>query len=231
MKIKLTEFSKTRFDRKSSGTKILDMTADKFESALGTVVNTGNPNWCLANDFGLINRWLEHNGRKWIVLEGYAPFCKLLAIENFTDARVGTTQITLENYQYLRSGYSARNENELPVLSRWLELPLGKPVAPWLVVVLYSKEQIDFESNKEHLANMEIWEDDLTRLDKPIKPEPFEGDYGIITVLGQNDYKEEPMQPMTMIRNSYMHGGSHVKFKEKDYNKSVKFWSENAIIK
>ena len=78
---------------------------------------------------------------------------------------------------------------------------------------------------------MESWEDDLTQLDKPIKPEPFDGDYGIISVLGQLCSEEEPMQPMTMIRNSYMHGGSHVKFKEKDYNKSVEFWNKHAILK
>ena len=49
--------------------------------------------------------------------------------------------ITLENYQYIRSGYSARRDSELPTFSRWLELPLGKPKAEWLCIVCYDKEQ------------------------------------------------------------------------------------------
>jgi Protein of unknown function (DUF3228) len=53
--------------------------------------------------------------------DGYAPFCKHLFIENFTDAISGFVKITPENEKYLRSGYEARRENELPVLNRWLD--------------------------------------------------------------------------------------------------------------
>ena len=50
--------------------------------------------------------------------DGYADFCKLLIVPNFTNARTGTLPITLENYQYLRTGYFSRRKDELPVLSR-----------------------------------------------------------------------------------------------------------------
>ena len=53
--------------------------------------------------------------------EGYAPFCKHLFIENFTDTECSYAEITPENQQHLRSGYLARNERELPVLSRWFD--------------------------------------------------------------------------------------------------------------
>jgi hypothetical protein len=94
------------------------------------------------------------------IYDGYADFCKLIAIKNFTKAKIGSTLITLENFQYLRSGYSSRRESELPVFSRWLELPLDKPQAKWLILVLYSKEQIDnlvYQINAVRKKNKNTW--------------------------------------------------------------------------
>ena len=48
---------------------------------------------------------------------GYAPFCKHLFMPNFTETVSGYVKITEENAQYLCSGYEARRENELAVLS------------------------------------------------------------------------------------------------------------------
>lgn len=53
--------------------------------------------------------------------DGYAPFCKHLFINNFTDAISGFIEITPANERYLKSGYEARRENELPVLNRWFD--------------------------------------------------------------------------------------------------------------
>lgn len=53
--------------------------------------------------------------------DGYAPFCKHLFIENFTNALCNTIEITSENEKYLKSGYNSRRENELAVLERWFE--------------------------------------------------------------------------------------------------------------
>ena len=55
------------------------------------------------------------------VKDGYAPFCKHLFIENFTDSISGSIKITPENQQFMKSAYEARRENELAVLNRWLD--------------------------------------------------------------------------------------------------------------
>ena len=77
--------------------------------------------------------------------DGYAPFCKHLFIENFTDAISGYIIITPENEKLMRSGYEARRENELAVLNRWIdrkaleELGHVVPKAKYLDIILYSK--------------------------------------------------------------------------------------------
>jgi hypothetical protein len=53
--------------------------------------------------------------------DGYAPFCKHLFIENFTDAISGFIEITPENERFIRSAYEARRENELAVLNRFFD--------------------------------------------------------------------------------------------------------------
>jgi len=50
------------------------------------------------------------------VLQGYAPFCKLFVYENWTSTRCLTVPVTDHNRHLLRSGYEARNRDELPVL-------------------------------------------------------------------------------------------------------------------
>ena len=56
--------------------------------------------------------------------DGYAPFCKHLFIENFTDAIGAYVKITKENEAFIRTGYEARRENELAVLGRWIDREL-----------------------------------------------------------------------------------------------------------
>jgi len=201
MKIKITDFATRHFDPKFGGTKILDKSIEEFQSYIDEYFKGENL-----------------TPTKPIFIDGYAPFCKLVAIKNFTDAKVGSLPITLENYQYLRSGYSARRESELPVFSRWFELPLSAPKAEYLMLVLYSKEQIDKE-NKENPDK--IFYDD------------FDADWGVVAILGQSHPNEEKMKPETMIRNSMgiEYGGSGVPLDKEEYLKSVTFWSENATVK
>jgi len=198
MNIKLTEFALRHFDPKFGGTKILDMTPEKFQE--------------------------EINVMQKIWMDGYAPFCKLWSLKNFTDARVGSLPITLENYQYLRSGYSARREQELPVFSRWLELPLGKPKAEYLMLVLYSKEQLDKEAMGDAAG--------LFSGGKPAYKE-FDADWGVVAILGQSHLHEEPMKPETMIRNALgiKEGGSGVPLNREAYLRAVDFWEKNATVK
>ena len=180
MKIKITKFAKRHFDSKFGGTKILDCTPETFENFLNKDLGWIDLATCEKGE--QINMTLPEV----VVHDGYAPFCKLIAVTNFTDARVGSLPITLENYQYIRSGYSARTEKELPVFSRWLELPTGKPKAEWLMIVLYSKEQIEKE------AKVQDTQEEIE----------FDADWGVVSIHGQSHCDEEVMKPETMLRNS-----------------------------
>ena len=203
--ISLTDFSMRHFDKKFSGTKIKDFTPGAFEKEINLavkdaidIVNSADTELVASED-------------------GYAPFCKLLVFSNFTKARTGSLPITLENYQYLRSGYSSRTDKELAVLSRWFSLPLPAPKANYLVVVVYDREQLE----KEH---------DETN---PGLPFTFVGDWGVVAILAQMGQDSEPMTPITMMRNSMglKEGGSGHPINREEYEKAVKFWSDNAMIK
>lgn len=188
MKIILTKFAKARhFDASAAGTVITDYTPDEFESELNSFV---------ANK--------EHES----ILPGYKPFCKLLFIRNWTAALAGTMEITPQNEKYLKSGYKARRDGELPVLSRWFE-DVKPPRAKFLCIVLYSAAQL----KKENTI--------------------IDGDYGIVGILGQMENREEPMQPITMLRNELgvKHGGSGAKIDQDGYEKSVEFWQKHATVK
>jgi len=259
--IKITEFAERHFDKGFGGTKILDMTPKGFEERVEHILNNVNiydlkeERYNFGQNFDKYGQMYRYN-----IVEGYAPFCRLLFLENFTDARVGSLPITLENYQYLRSGYSARRDSELPTFSRWLELPLGKPKAEWLCIVLYDKEQIEKEGNLEELKEIHYfdYENEKKRIIK-IKSEPmflnddgsfvnfeewcdlnnytgsytFDSNWGIVAILGQSHSGEEPMKPETMLRNALgiEEGGSGVKLDREKYLKSIDFWSKNATVK
>ena len=61
----------------------------------------------------------------------------------------------------------------------------------------------------------------------------IDGDYGIVAILAQMSNREEPMTPMTMIRNALgiTEGGSGVPIDREAYQKSVDFWSKHAVIR
>lgn len=78
--------------------------------------------------------------------DGYAPFCKHLFMENFTDAISQYIKITKENELFMKTGYEARRENELAVLNRWIDRKMleesqgfSVPRAKYLDIILYSK--------------------------------------------------------------------------------------------
>lgn len=221
--VKLDDFALRHFDKKFGGTKILDFSPEQFIEKVQEIFNNSSINlteegYYYDSPLENINN-IKDSDIEYVIHEGYAPFCKLVAIRNFTNARVGSMKITLENYQYLRSGYSSRNDDELPVFSRWLELPIPAPKAEWLILVLYNKEQIDKENK--------------IKVERGFSKEfiPFDAEWGIVAILGQDNYDEEPMKPETMIRNSFLHGGSGVEFDNDKYLKSVVFWQNHATIK
>jgi hypothetical protein len=198
--IKITEFAKRHFDPKFGGTKILDFTPEEFEDRVNLTL--GSINSSLNTEYSIER-----------VIPGYADFCKLLVLKNFTTAKTGSLPITIENYQYLRTGYSSRTTSEIPVMERWFELPLSAPKAEYLVVVLYSKEQLEKERKEGE--------------------EEFDGDWGVVAILAQMSPSEEPMKPITMMRNALgiEEGGSGVPIDREAYANSVEFWSKNATVK
>ncbi|QOW19998.1 DUF3228 family protein [Lysobacter ciconiae] len=181
MSIVLTPFAVTRlFPRTPRGNTIQDCTPAQFERHLN-----------------------EHEPLR--ILEGYAPFCKLHVHRNWTSTRCLTAPITQDNRHLLRSAYEARSRKELPVLVRWFE-GLEAPVAEYLVVILYSRDQLA----KEGTA--------------------VDADWGVVGCLYTMTPEEIPMAPITMLRNALgvEEGGSGVPLDREAYRLAVEFWDNNA---
>jgi hypothetical protein len=154
---------------------------------------------------------------------GYADFCKHLFIENFTSAQVNVLPVTPENEGLLRTKYEARNEKELPVLTRFFPKDLvaqgsGKslPVAKYLDLILYSREQI----NAENAAQGRV----------PAGAET--APWGIVSIKAQDVDYELPMSPITAMRNALgrEEGGSGVPINREEYMKAVNYWKDHATV-
>jgi hypothetical protein len=144
------------------------------------------------------------------LVDGYAPFCKHLFISNWTNALHGVVKITSNNELKLHTGYGARREGELPVLTRWFDkLDVDLEVAPYLDVILYSAEQLKQEG-------IEV-----------------SGDWGIVSINSASNPEEDPMPPITMLRNALGkdEGGSGVALDKSEYTRAVKYWSEHATVR
>ena len=181
MSIYLTPFARPRlFPRTPRPNTIQDCSAEQFEQYLN-----------------------EHDAE--VVLDGYAPFCKLHVHRNWTSTRCLTVPVTDANRHLLRSAYEARNRDELPVLVRWFE-DVEVPVADYLVVILYSREQLAREGS------------------------PIEADWGVVGCLYTATPEEIPMAPITMMRNALgvEEGGSGVPIDREAYQRAVAFWEANA---
>ena len=181
MRIVLTEFARPRlFPREPRRNTIQDITAAQFEQHL----NANAP-------------LLE--------LPGYAPFCRLHVHRNWTSTRCLTVPVTAANQHLLRSAYEARNSAELPVLVRWFE-GVEPPVADYLVVILYSREQLAKEGS------------------------PITAEWGIVGCMYTSEPAEIPMAPVTMMRNALgvAEGGSGVPLDREAYRRSVEYWNTHA---
>lgn len=181
MSIALTDFARTRlFPKDRRLNAIQDISPQEFEQYLN-----------------------EHEPIK--VLDGYAPFCKLRVHRNWTSTRCYTMPITDENRHLLRSAYEARTKAELPVLVRWFE-GVEPPVANYLVVILYSREQMHKEGDM------------------------IDADWGIVGCMYTEAPEEIPMAPITMMRNALgvEEGGSGVPMDREAYKRSAEFWENNA---
>ena len=181
MSIILTDFARTRlFPREPRRNTIQDCTPEEFERHLNEVPPL-------------------------MVLDGYAPFCKLHVHRNWTSTKCLAVPITEENRHLMRSDYDARTRDELPVLVRWFE-GLEPPVANYLIVILYSREQLAKEGT--HTA----------------------ADWGVVGCMYTAEPVETPMAPITMMRNALgvEEGGSGVPLDREAYLRSVEFWRTHA---
>lgn len=155
---------------------------------------------------------------KWEMAPGYADFCRHLFVPNFLEkCPLGVVPLTPELLQFVRSGYKARRDSELPVLSRWVELPEDSPHrvrAPWLDLVLYSREQMIREGGESVLL-----------ADEKIE-------WGIVTVLSCETPEEAPMPPVTMFRNALgiSEGGSGHALDREQYLRSVLYWDTHILV-
>jgi hypothetical protein len=151
--------------------------------------------------------------------DGYAPFCKHIFIENFTDTASNYVEITEDNKQFIQTCYEARTEKELPVLRRYIpfdKIKLGP--SKYLDIILYSREQIQKEN--EAMGNQDPNKD-------------YEYEYGIISVKPQDSNYELPMDPITIMRNALgiEHGGSGQALDRSKYIESINFWTNHIILK
>ena len=180
MSIVLTDFARSRLFRANRRNTIQDITPEQFERHLN-----------------------ENQPLK--VPDGYAPFCKLHVHRNWTSTRCLTVPINEGNRHLLRSDYEARTPVELAVLVRWFE-GLDPPVADYLVVILYSREQLA----KEGTAT--------------------DADWGVVGCMYTAEPEETPMAPITMLRNALgvEEGGSGVSLDRDAYRRAVEFWRHNA---
>ncbi|TMW61945.1 hypothetical protein Poli38472_009438 [Pythium oligandrum] len=164
-----------------------------------------------------INEIYQEHDRE--LVDGYAPFCKHLFVENFTDTRVNVVPITQSNSRLLQSDYEARVPHELPVLVRWFPSHSVTPkVAQYLDIILYSRDQIRKENAATGLG------DDTEQDNAP---------WGIVSIKAQDVDHELPMNPITLMRNALgkEEGGSGVPLNRDEYLKSVEYWREHAIVK
>ena len=136
--------------------------------------------------------------------------------------------ITKDNEQYLRTRYEARNDKELPVLTRYFDRELlleGKdekdvfPVAKYIDLILYSREQI----NKENAAMDK---------QKDYGEEEETAPWGIVSIKAQDVDHELPMTPITAMRNALGkdQGGSGVELVREEYMKAVDYWKDHANV-
>jgi len=150
------------------------------------------------------------------VVKGEFEFSRLVTLKNTYGIKLSTMPINLITSRYLVSDYVKRTPKELPVLSRWIQLPPNTeiPSADSVTLVLYSAKQLMLEN--ENMAFEEI----------------VDYQWGVVAIISHSG-SMEPIPPITQMRNSLglSEGGNGETLDREAYLKSVKFWSCNALVK
>jgi len=148
-------------------------------------------------------------------------FCKYLVIENSFDVKCAVREITLDIYPYIRTDYVQRTPDELPVLTRFAQLPPGfkGQKANYIVLVLYSREQLQKEFKPKEEGQEFYFDDNV--------------EWGIVSIMGTLLPYPDPLVPVTIMRNSLgiEEGGNGETLNRKVYNESVEFWSKHILVK
>ena len=192
MRIAITEFALRNWQPRDSGTLVVGLSPDALVERCNRAVAAGAR-----------------------LVEGYAPFCTHLFVENDTPTRAGFAPITEANRGHLRSAYRARREGEMAVLERWFE-GIEAPVARWLDVILYSHAQLVAEAR-----------------DYPGEQPVPDCDWGIVSIIGTLEPAEPPMPPITQWRNALgrAEGGSGQPIDRGAYDRAVAFWDAHAAVR
>lgn len=193
--IGMTKFALRHWNPEFAGTKIVGMTPDELV------------------DYA--TRKLEAGAE---MKDGYAPFCKHVFVQNRTNTLAGVAEITPENQNLLRSAYEARRDGELPVFVRWFDhADVTPPRATVLDIVLYSREQLEYEDREKPEAERDV----------------PDAEWGIVSINAEMMEAEAPMPPATMVRNALGkdEGGSGVPIDRDAYLRSVEYWSTYAVVR
>lgn len=192
--IGMTEFAKKNFAGAGMGKPMIDLDPESFIDFINADLSSLSPKSAIVGSKSM-------------------PFCKYLFIGNFTTARLSHVKLDNCNAQYIRSGYTARRDFELPVLERWLELPFAPPLADVLMVILYSREQLLKEARDGEQVTDKEW--------------------GVVGVLGLDRAEVPPMPPITMMRNALgiAEGGNGVPLDKAEYLEACNYWDAYAMVK
>lgn len=211
MQIELTDFVRRQWKPTFSGTKMNGVNDEKFLELINMcygISQSKQPN--------LITKMEDH--KSW-------EFCKYLFFSNGGTLPIKKSTIKLDHTiaPFVQCDYSSRTPTELKDLGRWVSFPAQSnfraPVAEWVGVVLYSREQLLAEWNKNPQENpFELSED---------------CEYGIVAIMGLGLPVMDPMTPITHMRNALgqEYGGNGQPIDLEEYNRSVEFWRENILIK
>ena len=114
------------------------------------------------------------------ILDSEWDFCKYLVLPNEFGVKCAVRPITLDIYPFIRTDYFARTPDELPILTRFAQLPPGfkSQEANYIVFVLYSREQL----LKEFKGEGDFYFDESV-------------EWGIVSIMGTVEPKPDPLVP------------------------------------
>jgi hypothetical protein len=201
-KIEYDPFVTRQFSQNFSGTKVnleikdelLEVINDTYQYGLGDIGQLLDSEW---------------------------SFCKYLVLPNEFGVKCAVREITLDIYPYIRTDYVQRTPDELPILSRFIQLPPGfkSQEANYIVLVLYSRRQLEKEFKPKE-EGQEFYFDDSV-------------EWGVVSIMGTMEPKPDPLVPITIMRNALgvEEGGNGETLDRKVYNESVEFWSKYILVK